>query len=132
MRFCVHPFGNMVSPYNCCQGQSRILELVMRPPTDPTSAFRWGRVHLNLPMAVNFDVSMPRVILLRTDDNEMATRQNTFVDDIRPSGRGMEATKQACKQIKSGMNSLGNQADDRKYRQPSTTPGAWNPSAATD
>ena len=27
--------------------------------------------------------------------------------------------------MKSGMNSRGNQADDRKYCQPSCTPGAW-------
>ena len=29
-------------------------------------------------------------------------------------------------QLKSKMNSLGNQADDWKYRLPTVTPGAWN------
>ena len=124
LRFCVYPFGNCESPYLSCQGQTRVLHLVMRPPKDLTSAFQWKRVHLNLPFSVNYDPSLPRVILLRKD-NEMATRQATFVDDIRVSGRGKSLTTQACRQLKSGMNSLGNQADDRKYRQPSTTPGAW-------
>jgi hypothetical protein len=31
-----------------------------------------------------------------------------------------------CWKVKSGMNSLGNQAAARKYRQPSTGAGAWN------
>ena len=29
------------------------------------------------------------------------------------------------RQLTWGMNSFGNQADDRKYRQPSTAAGAW-------
>ena len=72
---------------------------------------------------------MPRVMLLKKD-NELATTEVTFVDDIRVSGRCKEGrydnAKTACKQLKSRMNSLGNQADDRKFRQPSELSGAWN------
>jgi hypothetical protein len=71
---------------------------------------------------------MPRVILLR-QDGEAATRKAVFVDDIHPTGRdppGKEVTLKACKQLKSGMNTRGNQADDAKSRKPTTTPGAWN------
>ena len=43
------------------------------------------------------------------------------------SGRdGSNEAREACAQMKAGMNSLGNQADDRKYRIPTPTPGAWN------
>ena len=46
------------------------------------------------------------------------------------AGRAKEGefdhAKAGCKQLKSRMNSLGNQADDRKYRQPSLRPGAWS------
>ncbi len=31
-----------------------------------------------------------------------------------------------CKKLKSRMNSLGNQANDRKYHKPSTAPTAWH------
>jgi hypothetical protein len=51
------------------------------------------------------------------------------VDDIHPCIRESEGTSQArdaCAQLKARMNSLGNQADDRKYRLPTLTPGAWN------
>jgi hypothetical protein len=39
---------------------------------------------------------------------------------------GSNEARLACAQLKSGMNSRGNQADDWKYRIPSVTPGAWN------
>ena len=54
----------------------------------------------------------------------------TFVDGIHVAGRikdrEFDHAKAACRQLKSRMNSRGNQADDRKYRQPSLQPGAWN------
>ena len=55
----------------------------------------------------------------------LATRQATYVGDIRVAGRGCVPTTQACCQMKSEMNYLGNQASDAKYRQPSNTSGAW-------
>ena len=46
------------------------------------------------------------------------------------AGRAKEGefdhAKSGCKQFKSRMNSVGNQADDRKYRLPSQRSGAWN------
>ena len=124
LRFCSLNFGNMTSPVLACQGQTRILELVMRPPTDPTSAFQWHQVTLNCPFSPHYDPSLPWVLVLRRD-NELACRQATYVDDIRATGRGKSLARAGIKQLKSGMNSLGNQADDRKYRQPSTAAGAW-------
>ena len=55
----------------------------------------------------------------------MATREATYVDDIRVAGRGLEGTRMACKQLKSQMNSLANQANDGKYWPPSLMSGAW-------
>ena len=101
-RFTILKFDNKVSGYIACQGQSRINELVMRPPDDCASDFQWARVHLNLPSSKGYDPSVPRVILLRKD-NEMATRQTTYVDNIRIAGRGQETKKQACRQMKAGI-----------------------------
>ena len=124
LRFCRLNFGNKASPYLACQMQSRINEMSMKHPDDPKSAFQWERVYLNLPCDKGYDPSFPRAILLRKD-NEMATRQATYVDDIRVAGRGRTATKLACRQLKSEMSSVGNQPSDKKYRQPSATSGAW-------
>ena len=88
LRFCRLTFGNKASPYISCQMQSRINDLAMKPPDHPTSAFQWEKAHLNLPCSKSYDPSFPRVILLRKD-KEMATRQATYVDDIRVAGRGM-------------------------------------------
>ena len=85
-------------------------------------------MHLNLPGDVDYDPSMPRVMLLRKD-GELATREANYVDDIHPCIRerdGSNEARKACAQLKSGMNSVGNQADDQKYPLPSSTPGAWN------
>ena len=123
-RFCVLNFGNMTSPYVACQGQTRIIELAMRPPTDSTSAFQWTRVKLNCPFSLRYDPSVPRVLLLRKD-NELACRHATYVDYVRATGHGRALARASIQQLKSGINSLGNQADDRKYRRPSTAAGSW-------
>ena len=67
------------------------------------------------------------------EDGELATRQATMVDDIRVGVRERNHldARAPCRQIKAGMNSLGNQASDRKYQQPSTRAGAWNSSIIT-
>ena len=81
-------------------------------------------MYLNLSFTEGYDVSLPRVIPLWRD-NEMATREATYVDDIRVAGRGLEGTRMACKQLKSQMNSLANQANDGKYWPPLLMSGAW-------
>jgi hypothetical protein len=61
------------------------------------------------------------------DDGELAAAQVDYVDDIHPTARGRDNMNAvaAAKWLKSRMNSVGNQADDRKYRQPTCKPGAW-------
>ena len=136
LRFNVLHFGGKCSPYLASQAQGRILEGCMGNRHDLANRWQWDRVHLNLPCSHAYDPSLPRVLLLRKD-GELATRLTRYVDDIHPVGRDApdphgvgdgrdEQTKLACKQLKSRMNSRGNQADDRKYRPPSLTPGAWN------
>lgn len=129
VHFNCSPFGCASSPYNCCQGESRILEHCKGDPDDTNNEFQFKTCHLNLPFSKNYDPSMPEVILLR-EDQEQATTEVTFVDDIRIAGRAKEGKydhpKAACKQLKSRMNSVGNQADDRKFRQPLERAGAWN------
>ena len=47
-------------------------------------------------------------------DGELATQQATMVDDIRVGVRAQNQldSRAPCRQIKLGMNSLGNQASD--------------------
>jgi hypothetical protein len=75
---------------------------------------------------VGWDPSLPQVILLRKD-GEMASGQVQYVDDIHPIDRGHSdaPARAAGRQLRSRMNSVGNQADDRKFCFPTTTPGAW-------
>jgi len=127
-RFCVLHFGGRPSPYLACQSERIILELCKGDRNDPKNHWQWHSVRLNLPGDVDYDPSMPRVMLLRKD-GELATREANYVDDIHPCIREKEGTNEAtraCAQLKSRMNSLGNQADERKYRPPTLTPGAWN------
>ena len=128
-RFNCCPFGHRCSPYVCCQGQARILEVCKGDPGDKKNEFQFDSCHLNCPTAEGYDPSMPRVMLLR-EDGELATTEVTFVDDIHVAGRAKDGefnhAKLACKQLKSRMNSRGNQADERKFRNPSAWPGAWN------
>ena len=138
-RFTVLHFGGLPSPYCGTQGENRILEWAMGDPRDVKNPFHYQRVVLNLPCSLNYDPSLPRVLKLR-EDNELATDQKTYVDDVHTVGRSLgkycrrtkennqnviSLTRQACRQLKTRMNSVGNQADDRKYRDVSLTPGPW-------
>eukprot|EP00804_Cyclotella_cryptica_P007709 CCRYP_001331-RA/>CCRYP_001331-RA protein AED:0.40 eAED:0.40 QI:0/0/0/1/1/1/2/0/264 len=60
-------------------------------------------------------------------DGELAAAEVNYVDDIHPTARGRDKgpAVKAAKWLKSHMNSVGNQADDRKYRQPTCRPGDW-------
>jgi hypothetical protein len=85
-------------------------------------------VYLNLLGSFGYDPSLPRVLLLRKD-GELATRDVDYVDNIHPVVRERDdesKARQACAQLKYKMNSVGNQADDWKYRLPTPTSGAWN------
>jgi hypothetical protein len=127
-RFCALHFGGRPSPYLACQSQRIILELCKGDRHDDNNLWQWETVHLNLPGSIDYDPSMPRVILLRKD-GELATREANYVDDIHPCIRekdGSNEARRACAQLKTKMNAHGNQADDRKYRLPTVTPGAWN------
>ncbi len=127
-RFCALHFGGRSSPYIACRLQRVILELCKGVRHNHNNRWQWDSVRLNLPGSSAYDPSMPRVMLLRKD-GELATREAKYVDDIHPCIREKEGTDEAratCAQLKSKMNSLGNQADDRKYRLPALTPGAWN------
>ncbi len=124
--FCVLYFGGRPLPYLACQSQRLILELCKGDRHNPSNNWQWETVHLNLPGDIKYDPSMPRVMLLRKD-GELATREADYVDDIHPCIREREGSNEArlaCAQLKSGMNSRGNQADDWKYCIPSITPGA--------
>ena len=126
MRFSALHFGGRCSPYIACMGQQRILELARGQPDDLSSPFHFVKVVLNLPTSMTWDPSLPRVMRI-SKDGELASAQVDYVDDIHPTARGIDDTNATlvAKYLKSRMNSLGNQADDKKYRRPTCRPGAW-------
>lgn len=116
MRWRTLYFGGKCSPYLANKAQARILEHCKGDPTDPRNPFQWDRVILNLPCG-DRDPSFPRVMKIRSD-GELATDEETFVDDIHVMGRDFEGhpnTWIGCKKLKSEMNRVQNQADDRKF-----------------
>ncbi len=86
-RFCALHFGGRPSPHIACQSQRLILELAKGDRHDSKNPWQWETVHLNLPGDINYDQSMPRVMLLRQDE-ELATQEANYVDDIHPVHQG--------------------------------------------
>jgi hypothetical protein len=125
-RFCVLHFGGRPSPFNAGMGQQRILEWVKKSPSDISSPFAYAKVIHNLPTSFTWDPSLPRVMRIR-EDGELASAETNYVDDIHPTARGKDKTNAVilAKFMKSRMNWVGNQADDKKYRPPTCRPGAW-------
>jgi hypothetical protein len=110
-------------------GQHRILELAQGSPSDSKFPFQFAKVVLNIATSSTWDpsMSMSRVMRIRSDD-ELVSAQVNYVDDIHPTARGMDNAINAtlvAKYLKSRLNPLGNQADDKKYHRPICRPGAW-------
>ena len=129
LQFCVLNFGCLCSPYLATQGQERILELCEGDPEDRFNPFQYSECWLNLPTARNYDPSMPRVMLLRSD-GELANRKVTFVDDIHGGSRGRTARDKSVTEpprvLGYKMNHKGNQCAGRKFGPPTLVPRAWN------
>lgn len=126
MRFSALHFGGRCSPFIAGVGQQRILEWAKMAPQDTVSPFQYSKVILNLPTSYTWDPSLPRVMRIRKD-GELASAEVNYVDDIHPVVRGVNSRNAVltAKFLKSRMNSVGNQADDKKYQPPTCRPGAW-------
>ncbi len=94
----------------------------------PKNHYHWETMCLNLLGSEVYDPLMPQVMLLRKN-GELATREANYINDIHPCIQGRDGSNEACHacaQLKSRMNSFGNQTDDWKYRLLTVTPGSWN------
>jgi hypothetical protein len=80
---CVFHFEGRPLPYLACQSQQLIMELCKGDRHNPSNHWQWETVRLNLPGDINYDPSIPLVMLLRKD-GELATREAHYVDDIHP------------------------------------------------
>ena len=92
--FCALNFGGRPSPYLACQSQRIILHLCKGDRHDANNHWQWDRVRLNLPGSVDYNPSMPRVMLLRRD-GELATREAHYVDNIHPCVCEREGSNEA-------------------------------------
>ncbi len=81
--FCALHFGGQPSPYLACQSQCIVLELCKVDKHNPGNYWHWETVCLNLPGSQNYDPSLTRVMILRTD-GELDTREANYVNDIHP------------------------------------------------
>jgi len=93
-------FGHLVfswqsSPYFALRMHARCIKLVKRDPKDPTSAFCYEQVKLNLPGMESYDPALPRVHRIR-HDGLTATDVLNFLDDIGPYGPNREIAAKAA------------------------------------
>ena len=103
---------------------ARALELVKGSPEEPSNAFGWTRIELNLPGDPSYDPGRPRVMKQRSD-GLLAADVVTFYDDGRVFGPTELIARQALRQATAHLQRLGNQDAARKRRPLSQRPGAW-------
>jgi len=125
MRFGRLVFGWQSSPYFALRMHARGIELVKRDPKDPTSAFCYERVELNLlGMEATTQLCRGSAAFGMHDGLSGADLLN-FFNDIRPYGPNREIAVSAARQVSSGIQYHGKQ-DSLQKRQPvSQCPGAW-------
>lgn len=129
MRWTRLPFGIQSSPYLALRQHTRLLERVVRAPSDLTSAFSWTFVKLNLPGMKYYDPALPRVRRVRLD-GRMAAALVSFFDDVRPYGPDRELAAAATRQVATGIQHHGGQDAARKRTLESQRPRAWAGSIA--
>jgi hypothetical protein len=117
-------FGWQSSPYLALRMLTRALEQALGDSNDPTNAFAWSGIRLNLPGAPAYDPGLPRVQKLRIDGTP-ATELVLYFDDGRVMGSTEELAQRGVRQATSRLQYLGNQDAPRKRRPVSQRPGAW-------
>jgi hypothetical protein len=85
--------------------------------------FHWQEVVFNLPSALNYDLGLPRVRLVR-HDTKRAAEIISFFDDGRVHVPAGGLTHAALHRVCTGLQYLANQIALRKHRFPSSRPGA--------
>lgn len=96
---CLH-YGGWVSPY-IISGAGLDFGMSARPPLRWLFSFSVGKSVMNLPTMIELDPSLPRVLLLRKDQ-ELASQHVDYVDHIYPIIRGRDNLNavQVIKQLK--------------------------------
>ena len=117
--------GLRSSPYNVIRATSWAEDVVRGNPLDKNNIFRWNRVVLNLPGMVDYDPRMPRGYKFDDLGQGLANNFETYVDDIRSTGRSEIMCAMTSRRIASVFNFLGIQDAARKRRFPSRNPGVW-------
>ena len=80
--------GFKPSPYNAVGTFRWADEIIRGNPKDPDNPFRWDSVEMNLPGMLSFDPRRPWVSK-RREDGCIANDFVDYIDDIRPSGNGI-------------------------------------------
>ena len=118
--------GFRPSPYNSVKLYLIAEEVIRGDRHDPTNAFRWDSIELNLPGTA--DYSPHRAwITKRRKDGSLASDMVCFMDDERLTGAGPERVEAAGHALSTRESYLGMQDALRKLRAAGgeKRPGAW-------
>ncbi|CAJ1957003.1 unnamed protein product [Cylindrotheca closterium] len=100
-------------------------EMALGDRKDPTNAFRWDKVKMNLPGSSTYDAGLPWVFKIRWSDRKIAADLLIYVDDGRVTAPNKLECKRATRKAASRLNELGIQEAARKRRWGSWKPWAW-------
>ena len=115
--------GFRASPYYAVKSFSWGLDVVRGNYKDPSNAFAFDSIRLNLPGSSDYDPTLPW--LSKMQKGEEANDVIPYMDDGRPHGGSEKGCRSAGKQTSKITQYLGQQDASRKYRPPSQQPGPW-------
>jgi hypothetical protein len=117
--------GLKLSPYQAVQAILVAKEVIQGNRSNPTNAFRWDTVRLNLPGSTEYNLRLRWVSKIRLSNGKLAADIFIYVDDAQVTTPSKEDCWQATRQAANIANSLGIQEAARKRRWGSRRPGAW-------
>jgi hypothetical protein len=117
--------GFTSSPYQAVQGVLVAEEVILGDHLDPSNAFRFDAVVLNLPGMPEYNPGLAWVFKVRQSDGMVASDLFIYVDDARVIGNSEDDCWLATRQTASLLNHLGLQDAARKRRAGSKEPGPW-------
>jgi hypothetical protein len=118
--------GFRPSPYNSIRMYLISEDIIQGDPDNPTNAFQWSHLLLNLPGTKDYKPSLAWISKQRKDKS-LASDFVCFVNNLRVTGQGQERVIEAGHTISTRESWVGVQDALSKLRclRGTKTPGAW-------
>ena len=112
------------SCHDSVQFSLRAKRIIYGDRHNPNNPFQWKVVSFNIPGLAGYDPRLPRMMKIRKD-GRVASDLHIYIDDYRITAATEDMAWACSSRIGKISSYLGTHCANRKKREPSKSPGAW-------